>query len=182
MLNNARLNLLRSKNKVKIMCFGLLNIFPHLYLTRRCLFEKWSSRNVAREISFCHLLWNSAHKQQRSTCDPCSDKRRSTEGVCPAGPKYSWVLSPSPSRTLTLILLQDKKMRPRCGKARGNFSPLFIKNRPGSLIWNFTSYSQMREAYFCSFIGDKEQSLLWAEYKSQPPIKFILQNRWEQLN
>lgn len=156
--------------------------FFHICIWHVVVFLKnGSPEMLPGKMSFCHWLWNSAHKQQRSTCDLRSDKRRSTGGVCPAGPKYSWVLSPS--RTLTLSLLQDKKMRPRCGKARGIFfTPLFIKNRPGSLIWNFTSYSQMREAHFCSFAGDKEQFLLWAECKSQPPIKFILQNRWEQPN
>lgn len=164
MLSNPRLNLLRTKNKVKIMCFGVLNIVPHLYLTRRCLFKKWFSRNAAREISFCHWLWNSAHKQQRSTCDLRSDKQRSTGGVCPAGPKYSWVLSLSLSH-FDSHSEAGQEDETNMWKGSGHFfSPLFIKNRPGILIWNFTSYSQMREAYFCSFIGDKEKLLLRAEY------------------
>lgn len=100
-----------------------------------------SFQTCAGEFSFGRLLRHSVHKQGGSTCDGRSDRRRSTEGVCPNGPGYSWVLSASSTRTLTHCVAGQED-ETKMWRSSGAFFPpssSSIKNRPGSSVWNFIS-------------------------------------------
>lgn len=175
MLSNPRSNLLRTKNKVKNMCFGVLNIWHIVVFLKNVSPEMLPGKLVSAIFSEIQRINN---RDQLAICALINGVPQ--EGCVPL------VLNTAGSSLPLALWLSfycwTRRWDQDVERLRAFFPPLFIKNRPGSLIWNFTSYSQMREAYFCSFIGDKEQLLLRAEYKSQPPIKFILQNRWEQLN